>query len=108
MTVNDGVNATTLTSNLEVLNKGEVARADWANDLPGTVSPGDGLDLKLRVPTGATCSGTVTYADASTSVLQNRSEDSAICRWHITVPSSTGSARRTSRSPSPRTTATPS
>ena len=53
VTVNDGVNATTLTSNLEVLNKGEVARADWANDLPGTVSPGDGLDLKLRVPTGA-------------------------------------------------------
>jgi len=95
VTVNDGSNSTTLLSNVEVLNKNEVLKAGWASDLPNSAKPGDAFDLKVRVPSNASCSGTITYADSSKSTLQDRDEDGSQCRWRVSVPANASAGTAT-------------
>jgi hypothetical protein len=90
VTVTDGADSTTLLSNVTVLNKGEVARASWASDLPDSVKPGDAFDLKVNVPDNASCSGSISFADASQSALQSRDESGSQCRWRVSVPTAAG------------------
>jgi hypothetical protein len=94
VTVTDGTDSTTLLSNVEVLGKGEITRASWASDLPGSVKPGEAFDVKVSVPDNASCSGAVTFADGTPSALQSRDESGSQCKWRVSVPASatTGTA----------------
>lgn len=86
VTVTDGTDSTTLLGNVEVMNKGEVAKASWANDLPESLKAGDAFDVKVNVPDNASCSGSITFTGASQSPLQSRDENGSQCKWRVTVP----------------------
>lgn len=86
VTVTDGTDSTTLLSNVEVLNKGEITRASWASDLPDSVEPGKAFDVKVSVPDNASCTGAVTFADGNPVALQSRDESGSQCRWRVSVP----------------------
>jgi hypothetical protein len=89
VTVTDGADATTLLGNVQVLGKGEVAKASWASDLPDSSKPGDAFDLKVNAPDNASCTGSITFADGKQTVLQSRDESGSQCKWRVTVPTGT-------------------
>lgn len=89
VTVTDGSDSTTLLANVNVLGKGEVSKASWASDLPDSLKPGQAFDVKVNVPDNASCSGSITFTDASQSTLQSRDENGSQCKWRVTVPSGT-------------------
>jgi hypothetical protein len=93
--VADGPDSTTLVSNLEVLAKGEVFKADWASDLPSSVKPGKSFDIKISAPPDVTCSGKISYADGMQWTLGKTNEDKGQCQWSVTVPVSTGPGKAT-------------
>jgi hypothetical protein len=86
VTVTDGADSSTLLGNVNVLGKGEVSKASWASDLPDSLKPGDAFDVKVNVPDNASCSGSITFTDASQSALQSRDENGSQCKWRVTVP----------------------
>jgi hypothetical protein len=89
VTVTDGADSTTLLGNVEVLGKGEIAKASWASDLPDSVKAGDAFDVKVSVPDNASCNGSITFAGGSPTALQSRDESGSQCKWRVSVPAGT-------------------
>jgi len=97
VTVSVSGDSTTLVGNVEVLNKGDITKASWADDLVKVAKPGNTFDVKVTVPNDSTCSGRVSFADGMSWALGNQDEKDGQCKWTVTVPVGTKAGEATVR-----------
>lgn len=56
-------------------------------DLPISIKRGQDLEIRVNVPNGATCDGSITFYDANARGLGAQPEHKDRCLWEINVPS---------------------
>jgi len=100
VSVTESGDSTTLVGNVEVLGKNDVSsstvtKASWGSNPPGSVKPGDTIDVRVNAPNDSSCVGKILYSDGMKWVLGKRDEDSSQCRWTATVPTSVGPGKAT-------------
>jgi hypothetical protein len=88
--VDDQGSKTTLIGNVLVEgSEDEEVTASWSK-MPKNVEPGEEFDVAVKVASGSSCTGKITFADGTPRTLGNTQEDDSRCRWSVEVPGNVG------------------
>jgi len=70
-----------------VVSEGASALDASFRSLPGSIRRGETLEIRVTVPNGASCTGTLAYQDDTPQPLAAQAEQRERCVWQVKVPS---------------------